>query len=218
MVKKGATTSRKPEEEGQDSETEEDSDQESSSSDHSVTTAWYNARFDASQASTLTKESGEVSWQTVEISIRVAWDKGCMDVMGSEENKCKDGMYSHVKCKSPQQLAFDSQEVEEGQGSSKKGVLIRLNRIHGEEALVAASVVNSELIKAYITLKNRTHSLVEERENHRKLLQNNRRHERFRERNSSLVNPGRLKRKLQDDEGFEGDEEEEEEEEEEEKY
>jgi hypothetical protein len=96
--------------------------------------------------------------------------------------------------------------LEEGQGSPNRGISILLRRLTGEEALHAASVVSSELIKAYIALKTRTSSLVEERENHRKLLQNNRRHERFRERNSSLVNPGRLKRKSQDDEGFEGDE------------
>jgi hypothetical protein len=105
------------------------------------------------------------------------------------------------------QLAFDSQEKEEGEASQKLKVEVHLTRLRGVEEVNVASLVNSELVKAYIGLKSRTSSLVEERENHRKLLQNNRRHERFREANSSLVNPGRLKRKTQDDEGFEGDEE-----------
>lgn len=81
-----------------------------------------------------------------------------------------------------------------------------LHRIKGSDELVAASIVSSDLAKAYNILKGQTESLKQERAGHRKLLQNNRRHERFKEANSSLVNPGRLKRKTQDDEGFEGDE------------
>lgn len=104
---------------------------------------------------------------------------------------------------------FDSQEGDGEEAENEKTkVEVSLKRLEGAEALNAASLVGSDLVMAYTTLKSRTHSLVEERENHRKLLQNNRRHERFRERNSSLVNPGRLKRKTEDDEGFEGDEQE----------
>lgn len=66
-----------------------------------------------------------------------------------------------------------------------------------------------ELAKAFNVLKGQTESLKIERDGHRKLLQNNRRHERFKEANSSLVNPGRLKRKTEDDEGFEGEDDEE---------
>lgn len=86
-----------------------------------------------------------------------------------------------------------------------------LHRLSSPDDILAASLVCIDLAKDFNKLKSQTKSLKEERDGHRKLLQNNRRHERFKEANSSLVNPGRLKRKTQDDEGFEGDEEEEEE-------
>jgi ribosomal protein S30 len=86
----------KEDKEFQDSETESDEDS-SESNANDLLTAWYIAHFDASQAALLTKDSGEVSWQTVELAIRVAWDKGGMDVLGSEQNKGKDGTYSSIK-------------------------------------------------------------------------------------------------------------------------
>lgn len=63
-----------------------------------------------------------------------------------------------------------------------------------------------QMMKAFGTLQTRAQSLVEERDAHRKLLHNNRKHERFKEASTSMINPGRIKRKLQDDEGFEGEE------------
>ena len=133
-------------------------------------------------------------------------------------------MYAQSSSSALTQLALDSEESEEGPGgqpadgppseaerqkerSGRPSVEVRLERLRGVEEINAASIVSAELVSAYTALKGRTASLVEERDGHRRLLQNNRRHERFREANSSLVNPGRLKRKTHDDEGFEGDDE-----------
>lgn len=105
------------------------------------------------------------------------------------------------------QLSFDSKDGEATgvKESNQTKIDIELKRLSEKEALRAASMVSSELAHAFNNLKSQTDSLKQERDSHRKLLQNNRRHERFREANSSLVNPGRLKRKTVDDEGFEGD-------------
>lgn len=83
---------------GAEGESDTESEEESTNvSPPTTLTAWYSTQLNASQASTLTKESGEVSWQTVELSIRVAWDKGSMDVMGAKDERCKDGTYPAVK-------------------------------------------------------------------------------------------------------------------------
>lgn len=91
----------------------------------------------------------------------------------------------------------------------KAKVEVLLHRLTTSEELQAATTIASDLAKAFNTLKGQTQTLKQERDGHRKLLQNNRRHERHKEGTSSIVNPGRMKRKVEDDEGFEGDEEQE---------
>jgi len=100
IVKQGTGSSSKKDHqthttEAEDSLTESDEDLPLEPAD--VLTAWYSAQFNASLASTLTKESGESSWHTLELSIRVAWDKSCVDVMGSQEERYKDGTYPSIK-------------------------------------------------------------------------------------------------------------------------
>jgi hypothetical protein len=82
---------------GSNEESETESEDDESMGNSSVVTAWYSAQFNASKASVLTKESGEQSWHTLELSIRVAWDKGSMDVMADVEERAKDGTYPSIK-------------------------------------------------------------------------------------------------------------------------
>ena len=87
-------------EQGQDSETESDGeahDDAQASPAPILTTAWYSAHFDEARASQLTSQSGETSWQTLELRIRVAWDKGNMDVMAVEAERGRDGTYPSIK-------------------------------------------------------------------------------------------------------------------------
>lgn len=86
--------------EGDDSETESESEFESEekrTSTPRLLTAWYAANFDESQSLELLKKSGEASWETLELRIRVAWDNDGLEVMVANEQKGKDGTFSSVK-------------------------------------------------------------------------------------------------------------------------
>lgn len=89
-----SASSSKSKGEGEDSETEDEDEDDTPSVQ---TIAWYGAQFNLSKSQALVKDSGESSWDMLELRVKVAWDSGAIDVMAVESNRARDGTYSSVK-------------------------------------------------------------------------------------------------------------------------
>lgn len=86
--------------EDEDSETESESEFDTKKRTKfapEISTAWYAASYNELQSHELLKCSGEDSWETLELRIRVAWDNDGLEVMGANQQKGKDGTYPSVK-------------------------------------------------------------------------------------------------------------------------
>lgn len=192
--------------------------------------AWYSLSLSHEQIQSLLDQAKVKRWDELESLIRSAWDTGSIDVLGREEDQKEDQTYTELRLQfevsnhsttratslpfaSSQRIKRETPTVKEEEGSeedSKERIIsIQLNRIIDKvEEMEQASKVAIELMKAMGTLRTKAQSLERERNSSRKLIHDNRKNDRYHEPSASLVNPGRIKRKSQDDGGFEGDEEE----------
>lgn len=198
-------------------------------SDSKDAIAWYTLSLTHDQIQPLLDQAKAKRWDELETLIRSAWDAGSVDVLGREGDQKEDQTYSQLRLQfqtssstraaslpfvSSQRIKRETptvKEEEEGleEVSNETILSLQLNRIHekGDE-MEHASNVAIELMKAMGTLRTKAQSLERERNSSRKLIHDNRKNERYHEPSTSLINPGRIKRKSQDDGGFEGDEEE----------
>ncbi|MCO5613719.1 hypothetical protein L7F22_067997 [Adiantum nelumboides] len=197
--------------------------------DHKVT-AWYLLSLTQEQIQPLLDTAKVKRWDELETLIRSAWDAGSIDVLGREEDQSEDQTYTELRIQfdfqktpdtrtialpfaSSHRIKQETPTVKEEESleeiSKERLITLQLDRISGKsEEMEHASDVAIELMKAMGTLQTKAQSLERERNSTRKLIHDNRKNERYHEPSTSLVNPGRIKRKSQDDGGFEGDEEE----------
>ncbi|PWN38311.1 uncharacterized protein FA14DRAFT_159930 [Meira miltonrushii] len=192
--------------------------------------AWYLLSLEHDQIQPLLDQAKVRRWDELETLIRSAWDAGSVDVLGREEDQKDDQTYTELRLQfqfqnncstratslpfaSSQRIKRETPTVKEEEGleelSNEKVISLQLHRISEKaDEIQHASNVAIELMKAMGTLRTKAQSLERERNSSRKLIHDNRKNERYHEPSTSLVNPGRIKRKSQDDGGFEGDEEE----------
>jgi hypothetical protein len=197
--------------------------------DHKVI-AWYLLSLTQEQIQPLLDKAKVKRWDELETLIRSAWDAGSIDVLGREEDQREDQTYTELRIQfevqnnpdtrtiafpfaSSHRIKQETPTVKEEESlkesSKEKLISLQLDRISEKsEEMEHASDVAIELMKAMGTLQTKAQSLERERNSTRKLIHDNRKNERYHEPSTSLVNPGRIKRKSQDDGGFEGDEEE----------
>lgn len=199
-------------------------------SEDEMVIAWYSFSIAHDQIEPFLNQINVKRWDEMEALIRSAWEAGYVNVLGRSDDQNDDQTYSELQLQfeivkdanaratslpftSSQRIKQETSTVTkeqavDGEESKMKTISFQLRRISNRDSeVVHASHVACELVKAMGTLRTKVQSLERERNSSRKLIHDNRKHERYHEPSASLVNPGRIKRKKQDDGGFEGDEE-----------